>query len=383
MAILSAISSLLLSSTSMMVQIYLKDAQVVPIVISSSTSLIFLGLSLGSIFGGKSAQHFPIRRFLSLCYLLGVSSVGILASLPGPIWTLIVVFFHAFFMSCLTPAIMSLVSVSSPIGTQRDKNLSFVSASRSLGWMLGRVLGGVLLAALTYRWSFLVLLLTFLWGIFCLFPLRGHMAIAESGQVTYVLRKSLKNLYIALILRQMGIAGVLSLIFVYMSSFLRINPNIMGLLSALNHGSQVWSMLLFGRFANVIGRRNVFLIGFGLSTFVPLIFLLFPNTYGMAVGFVVLGISFGSLYVGSSTYVGTSSPSDKQVMLFGLLESSRGLGGTIGPLLAGFAIPYLGFHGMFLLMASLLGIGFSLVGSGTRHELLHRGEKSQRRVVSR
>ena len=44
--------------------------------------------------------------------------------------------------------------------------------------------------------------------------------------------------------------------------------------------------------------------------------------------------------------------------MLGLYETSRGLGGFVGPLLAGGITPVLGYNGMFFTMAAIAGLGF-------------------------
>ena len=54
--------------------------------------------------------------------------------------------------------------------------------------------------------------------------------------------------------------------------------------------------------------------------------------------------------------------------MMGLYESSRGLGGLFGPLIAGATVPVIGFAGMFFVMAGIAGIGLAvmLVGGMAR-----------------
>lgn len=130
---------------------------------------------------------------------------------------------------------------------------------------------------------------------------------------------------------------------------------------AANHALQVPAMLLFGQLTDRLGRKGVFVLGFGLSAVVPMIFGLASSAWGMAARFFVLGIAFSALYVGSTAHIGDRVPTERQGAMLGLYESSRGLGGVVGPLIAGAIAPVLGFRTMFFVMAGISALGFLLV----------------------
>jgi len=72
-------------------------------------------------------------------------------------------------------------------------------------------------------------------------------------------------------------------------------------------------------------------------------------------------MSFSSLYAGSTSYIGDRTPMERQGTMFGLFNTSRGIGGVIGPLIAGALTPLIGFRGMFLSMAGIAFLGFMTV----------------------
>jgi len=113
--------------------------------------------------------------------------------------------------------------------------------------------------------------------------------------------------------------------------------------------------------ADRVGRRRVFLLGFAMSTVLPCVLAVARNVPMMALSFVILGIAFSSLYIGSTAHIGDRVPAERLGTMLGLFEMARGLGGLLGPLLAGAIVPLIGFRGMFLTMAGVSGIGFVLV----------------------
>ena len=157
----------------------------------------------------------------------------------------------------------------------------------------------------------------------------------------------------------------MSLVFVYMAA-LRISAGTMGLVNALGPAMAMLGMLSGGRLSDRVGRRQVFLAGFAVLSLGPLVFAFARDAWGMAAGFVILGLSFGPFYIGSTAHIGDLIPAERHGAMLGLFESSRAVGGVVGPLIAGAIVPAIGFRGMFLTMASFAVLGFLLVLSQTR-----------------
>lgn len=352
------------SAISLLSQLYLKELQATPLVISANTAVIFLGIMVGSSFWGRLADLLPLKVILTpLLASAGVVTSGLIL-LPSYWITLVLVFLQSMIISGLVPLGMSVVSKTA--FSRRGRNLGYVTASRSLGWMLGQLFGGILLESMDFRWAFTILTLSPLAAILAVPFVHSDTSSRDPSQLVESKQKTpLKIVYLSSTLRQMGTAGCLSLIFVYMS-IVGIPAAIMGIVSALNSGTQVLGMLLFGRLADRVGRRRVFVLGYGIASVVPLLFIVAHNAPGMGAGFFLLGIAFSALYVGSAAYIGDHVHFQRHGTALGLLESSRGLGGVLGPLVAGAIAPTVGYSGMFAVMAGITGVSFLLILLGTR-----------------
>ena len=138
----------------------------------------------------------------------------------------------------------------------------------------------------------------------------------------------------------------------------------MGAISATNTATQVVALLLFGWLSDRVGRRPIFMLGFGLSALTPLVFVFTASVCGMIIGYVMLGISFSSMYVGATAHIGDRIPHEQHGQMIGLFESSRGLGGLFGPLIAGATVPVIGFKGMFLVMTGIAALGLLVMFVG-------------------
>jgi MFS family permease len=345
-----------------LIQLYLRGLNSSPPLISLATSLSSAGILLGSLFGGAlSNSH---RKKPLLFALLGAcaGSVAVLSLLLPAYGALACIFVVFFMLTSFSPIAMAIISRASTM-VNRGRNLSALHSARSLGLMLGSMVAGFALVALGFRLSF---------AVFAIFPLGAAFFVLFLGKESRLspprrenalkgmTKGGLGSLYLATVLRQAGTAGAISLIFVYMAS-LDIPEGTMGMARAANHALQVPAMLLFGQLADRLGRRGVFILGFGLSALVPVFFGLADSAWMVTVGFLAMGIGFSALYVGSTAHIGDRVPMDKQGAMLGLYESSRGLGGVLGPLIAGAIAPVVGFRHMFFVMAGIAAAGFLLV----------------------
>lgn len=346
----------------MLAQLYLKDLQAAPIVISLLTSFIWMGALIGSTMWGTLADRYSRKLLLLLILISSAVATGSLALLLPPTGVLPVVFLRMLMVTGLAPVTMAIVSAASTID-HRGRDLSYLSASRSTGSALGKIIAGFLLAGLGYRLSFFSLaLLPIVACLFLLFLPRTEGAGKKERQSlsTSLRTGGLNGLYLSGALRQMGTSGTASLIFVYMAT-LGIPVGIMGTINAVGAGTSVLGMLVFGRLSDLLGRKTIFAFGFGISALVPVIFAFSKGSWGIALGYFVLGMSFSSLYAGSTSYIGDRTPMERQGTMFGLFVSSRGVGGVIGPLIAGALTPLVGFRGMFIVMAGIAFLGFLTV----------------------
>jgi len=348
----------------MLVQLYLTELHAQPLIISLTTSSEWLGILIGGSFWGVLSDYRSKRALLFLMLGTSAAAIGVLALLPPVFGVLPTVFVRTFMIAGLTPIAMVIVSQASS-RRRRGRNLSFISSSKTLGVMVGGAAAGFLLGAAGFRWSFLTLAFLPLAAL----PLLVHLpqqkrdSLGESGarfEWRWLVSGKLRSLYLGVTLRQAAITGAGSLVFVYMAS-LRIPLGAMGLVKALGLAVSTVGVLLFGWLADRMDTRLIFLFGFGIAGFCPLIFAFASSAWDMAAGYLFLGMSFGSYYAGSTAYITDIISLEKQGTMLGFLESSRGLGGVLGPLIAGAVTPVIGLQGMFLTMAGVAALGFVLL----------------------
>jgi MFS family permease len=358
----------------LLVQLYLKNELHASLfLISAASSLGSVGVLVGSYFWGRLSDRAGRRAFILVTAVGVAAAIAILIPLPGNTLVVTTSFARSFMDIGFASMSLALISAASATAT-RARAMSYNSSARSLGFALGAMGAGVILERLGYRNGFLLMAcLPMLAALLVVRLPREPKPVPMPRQLPWhALREAgLTRLYLGTILRQFSANGAFALLYVYMDD-LGISPVLMGTVSSLNTLTQVGALVGFGWLADRIGRRKVFLFGFGMSTLLPCVLALSRNVPMMALSYVTLGISFSSLYIGSTAHIGDRVPIERQGTMLGLFEMARGLGGLLGPLLAGAIVPLVGYAGMFLTMAAVAAIGFVLV-IGERFSFPGRG----------
>ena len=350
-----------------LMQLYLKGLGASPFVIALGTSLCWLGIFVGSALWGGLSDRRAKRALLAVLLIGGAAMMLSMATLPTTSTALVFVFVRVLFISGIAPIILGIQSNRSTL-EDRGRNLAILSAVRSVGFAVGSMLAGLTLERLGFRSAFALLSTLPIIAILGLLSIEGENQSARKQprrprSIPWSL--PVLSLYVGVVLRQMGNTGTRSLIYVFMAT-LGIGTATMGALNAVNPLVQILAMLGFGWLADRIGRRQIFLLGFALSVVSTALFAVSSGIVGMAIAYSIIGIAFPALFVGSTAFIGDAVSSDRQGAMIGLFESSRGLGGVLGPLLAGLLVPVLGFRGMIGVMAGCAAVGFVIVLVGTR-----------------
>ncbi len=362
LAVASVLAFMPQGGLGLLIQLYLHQLDSAPFLISMAACLASMGILLGGVTWGALSDM--TRRKPLLAALLGAGAVGVVSQsfLLPPAGVLAGFFVSLFMLTGFNPVVMRIISGGSS-SLRRGRNLSILVVFRSIGFMLGSLVAGFALSSLGFRLSFIV---------FAAFPLaamafvlrlpRECVATTSKRESVFVGmgRKGLGSLYFATALRQAGMVGAFSLLFVHMAS-LGIAEGAMGVARSVNPAFQIPALLVFGQLADRLSRKGIFVLGFGLSVLVPVIFGFAKSALTVTTGFIILGISFTALYIGSTAYIGDRIPAERHGAMLGLYESSRGLGGVVGPLIAGAIAPVVGFQGMFFVMAGIATAGFLLV----------------------
>jgi len=274
----------------------------------------------------------------------------------------------AMFCGGFEPISMALTADYTQISLKDTaRSFSFLNASTSIGMFTGRVVLSVLFIWLSPRnaiWFF---------AAFAWLPALLSLRIPEGKREVRVHQgggflsrffplikdpKPLKQnglwaIYLSSFLRQMGIAGVQSAIFVYITEDVLLSASLAVILSSINPLLQIPSHLyarkLIARFGSVWST----FIGIFFSAIVPIWFFFAQNAVFVGLAYSFLGLAFGAFFNGASTYITTHSPHHRRAEFLGFLHASRSFGLLIGPLVAGL-LSLISFKIMFLTMAMIM-----------------------------
>ena len=178
-----------------------------------------------------------------------------------------------------------------------------------------------------------------------------HKAIKIPGR-GYLKNKRGYILVIALALRHIGLMGMYSIIFIYLTR-VGIPKWVSSAISSFNTLTQMITMYFFGYIADKIGRKKVFTTGFFLSSLVPISFMISNSIMLYSLSFVLLGISFAALISGVTPFLREISPEGKEAEALSFLNIARGIGFIIGPIIAGILVSKYSYGAMFLSMFSI------------------------------
>ena len=358
LALISVLTFIAQGPILMYMQLYLMAKGATPFVISLAISLTGLGLFLGSSLWGAASFRFS-RRILLAASLLSDGLLLAALSLSISIELMLgVMFLRSLAISGLVPLTTAAASEASDPAT-RGRSVAFMTSARSLGWIIGSSVGGLLLDSFGFRPALLVIAVLPTVSAVLTIALADNSPQPDAKQPrmrTQQLIYPMYSLYLATLLRQIGLTGAVALIYVYFASF-GISAASMGLAQALNPITQLVGLFLVGRIADRIGRRPIFRLGFGISCLAPLTFLLSRSVIALALGWMLVGLSFSLMYVGTTAHIGDRIARSHQGIAFGVFESSRGLGTVLGPLLAGLLANFVGMEMMLLVMFAITVLG--------------------------
>lgn len=117
-------------------------------------------------------------------------------------------------------------------------------------------------------------------------------------------------------------------------------------------------VLIFGRLADMVGRKRVFLIGISSVIITSLIAAFAVNSTMLIAGRFLQGMSAAMLYATQVAIVSSVFPPEKRGRAIGLTISTIYFGLTIGPAIGGYVIDSFGWRASFLIHIPLAVIVF-------------------------
>lgn len=138
------------------------------------------------------------------------------------------------------------------------------------------------------------------------------------------------------------------------------NPTLLqGVVNGFNASFAIF-MLVWGVLSDRIGYKITFVIGTALMVVGSVISAAAPSLLVLDIGRVVCGIAGAAIFAGASATLSNAFPPEARGRNFAIFGSTLGLGGTVGPTLAGWLIPLIDWNGVFLLYGAVAAVAFCM-----------------------
>lgn len=117
-------------------------------------------------------------------------------------------------------------------------------------------------------------------------------------------------------------------------------------------------MVVFGRLADIHGRRKLLYIGMSSFALASLGAGLTVNIHWLIVFRLLQGMATAILYTATGAVVSNMFPENQKGRALGMLLAANGIGLAIGPVVGGFIISALSWHWVFLVNVPLIVVSF-------------------------
>lgn len=359
-----------------------------PFAVSMVATAYWIGLMVLSPIWGAIADVTGRRRAVlgltGLAATLAVLPLLVLDGVWGPIGLRGL---YAVFAAGFGPVILSIVSTRGGAAA-RGQSVGFFNSTRALGFAGGQLTAGVLLGLLVPDQLYLVIaglsLVSTLAVVAITDPTPApdrapttaelltevkRRLLPAAGERGHLVTNGLVWLYVALAIRNMTVLGTTALAPPYLVHVVGVSEPVMGVVLAMNHGTQVVAMLLLGVVADQAGRKPLIVAGMaGSGLFALLAALATTPAPGITrvivagAAFLVLGTSFSAMATGAVSFIGDVAPPDRESELMGLRSTAKAVGGVAGPVLLGTAATLTSYEAAFA-GGSLLAFAAALLAA--------------------
>lgn len=358
--------------------------------VSMVVTIHFLGLLLFAPVWGAVADVTGRRRKVLLWTSALATLTLVLLAVTNSIWNLIGIRgLFAVFIAAYAPITFTIVSERGGV-SRRGRWLGEFNSARSLGFALGQLLSGVFLAVLTSMAIFLMLavvyFVVFLTVLLMEDPTPDPSKTASPSRIASEVKarllpvdkergefrtNGLHYLYGATVLHSITFFGILGLLPVYLTQEVGVSEVLMGIFLAMNPGGRTAFMYVFGRVADVRGRKSMIiwgLVGSGLFALV-IAAATYPETMLhrkliAGAGFLLGAMALSAYTVGSLAIIGDNASIDRESGLMGLRDTALGVGGVLGPGLFGGVVTLFDYESALVAWSFFAFLGAVLVAKG-------------------
>ncbi|MHA1724002.1 MAG: MFS transporter [Promethearchaeota archaeon] len=261
------------------------------------------------------------------------------------IMIIIAIFAHGFFLACF-----GLILILFQELVENDqKMISYLNAIGALGWFAGAQLCGIFVEINGIEDIFHFFLIFAIISMILVFfarenrfiilnRARENKKLSENSKNHYIADRNenssneiSKSVYYSLFFRHFGIRPILSILAIIMALYLNDDIQI-GFLMGINPLLQFFFIIIFGKLINEKNEKIVIVMGYVLSTFVVIGYLLSTNFFGFLISQILIALSYSMFYSAIYFYISKHTTPKNKGKYIGYVNSSFFLGGFSGGL---------------------------------------------------
>ncbi|MGB9613140.1 MAG: MFS transporter [Candidatus Margulisiibacteriota bacterium] len=329
-------------ASSLFIPLMAKEFGASPFAIGLIVSAFYFAYFVSSYLFGVFSDRYGPKIFLQIGLFFSFLFFA-LQILAKDLWTLLWMRALAGFSAGMFPAALEVYAFR-----ERNGKIGKFAAYGSLGWALGSLLAGFLVA---YNPIFIVSSMLFVVAFVLSLKCEKISPLGRAKLIPWDLFKRNLRIYVPYFLRAVGAQTIWAIFPLYLLS-LGGSHFWIGIAYFVNAFSQFVIMQYIERF------RNLYLFNIGLlcSVITFMAYALLPSFWYVFPVQVLLAFSFSTLQVGAHQQVLQRNTQKGSVV--GILNSIVNFTAVIGPFLAGILLHFFGFEGVmwFAVMISLVSL---------------------------
>lgn len=253
------------------------------------------------------------------------------------------------------------------------KEMGVYSVSWGLGFLIGPILGGLIVQAYGFIWLFVIsavlIALAFLLAVLWVVPEHTRREVRRavtdfSGSLSIMRR--LMPWYMVTLCYGI-ISGVVMSIFPGYANSVGVDLALIGLLFSAFTTARIFVFAILGRLLN-FGEVRLLLAVSGILGMGVLSLAAFPSFEGFLLIMVVIGCCFATIFPLVISLISSHFPVEKVGAAAGSYETVFGFGSAVGPILAGLVAHLANVRWAFALLSLFSALMFLFVTVGKSHQ---------------
>ena len=350
--------------------------------LSACTSLAFFMMGVLAIVGGRLSDRYGPRIVLTVTGVLYGLGYGLISQVSAP-WHLVAIFVLFIGLGMSTHDVVTLSTIARWFARRRGMMTAIVKIGTALGQVALPPLAAVLIVVFDWRTAVLVLggaaaLILLIAASLMRLPDRpteprtaaqddtpgttDTVQEAPTG-VTFAQAKGTRTFWTLCAMQFLFFPTLMTvpLHIVVHGTDLGLTAEVAALLLSVSGATSILGRLAIGMLSDRIGGRNGYLVCFAILTFSLLALLMTASPYGLFAIIAVYGFAHGGLFTIVSPTVADYFGLRAHGAIFGMVLFFGTIGGSVGPILAGWTFDQTGGYGLaFGTLAGMCVLGLLL-----------------------